>query len=374
MRPGSARAGAHRGLLRALLVALLGLGVGCSAFDRDASPLAPASDCPRVEEKLDGLLKLVAEERLTGLQQAISEDITADVRSRLVDLLLDVINALPEGTFSGLKPLVISGQADDLANPLADLLEAVVALGGTGYDGLAVGGKLLQQCTGRPLLVNLRTLLSDAVTRQHLEALLAGDGLDLGALLSDLGIDLTSLEGRAGLQALVRGLLTAISREDFQIDDLVGEEGLLSLLLDPNDETMAALTAVLQALLAPGEPLQSVQLVTSCLLEADADDRLVGLLFDLLADGALDGLLSGGASSGPELYGGGLGTIDQLLLPLLELLIVDEAARASAVITFSTLLQPDVARKVVPDLIVISREGVIGELLDLLSSLASGEC
>ena len=374
MRPGSARAGAHRGLLRALLVALLGLGVGCSAFDRDASPLAPASDCPRVEEKLDGLLKLVAEERLTGLQQAISEDITADVRSRLVDLLLDVINALPVGTFSGLKPLVISGQADDLANPLADLLEAVVALGGTGYDGLAVGGKLLQQCTGRPLLVNLRTLLSDAVTRQHLEALLAGDGLDLGALLSDLGIDLTSLEGRAGLQALVRGLLTAISREDFQIDDLVGEEGLLSLLLDPNDETMAALTAVLQALLAPGEPLQSVQLVTSCLLEADADDRLVGLLFDLLADGALDGLLSGGASSGPELYGGGLGTIDQLLLPLLELLIVDEAARASAVITFSTLLQPDVARKVVPDLIVISREGVIGELLDLLSSLASGEC
>lgn len=355
-----------RHIAGALMVVCAVSQLSCGAFGDNAQPVKSGGDsCPTADERIDVLLGMLDQDKLSGLKRAMSEDLTVDLRMRLVHALLQIVDALPAGSISGLLPLVEGGSLDDALIPLADILEAA-----SDYPALALGGKVLNQCTGKPLLATLRSLLAEPESRAALETVVGGD-LDVSALLADLGIDLGQLTHKTGFQALLRAVLTSISAPGFDIGDLVGEEGLLALVIDPQDPAISALIVLLERLLLPGPRLESVRLVTSCLLLTDSNDRLTGLVFDLLASGTL---LSG-ATPELSLYDGGiLEVLDRLVSPLLGVLIDDEVSRESLVLAAGVLLREDVAARALPDIIALVREGALGGILDLVVTLDTGVC
>ena len=126
----------------------------------------------------------------------------------------------------------------------------------------------------------------------------------------------------------------------------------------------------MNALLAPGPPLESMQLVVECMVEADTDNELPGLVFDVLHAGVQDNSLDS-----LVLYDGGLlETIDRLVRPLIGLLKDDENARNSLVIAMSALIEPATAKRFFPDLVVLFEEGIIADVVMMLVTMATGEC
>jgi len=324
--------------LRAVAAALV--LVGCGAFEQDARPLPETTQCVKLEQRLTTFLQLLEDGRLDGLRSVTQRDFTADSRTRLIDALLKIIDALPPGTIRELSPLIDSGQLDQVAGTLGGVLGAV-----TEYEGLGIVGKLLEQCTGKPLLITLEELLSDEALLAEIETL---GGVDI-----QLPIDLSKLENKAGFQALIRALITSISDSGFDVADIVA--------------IVPQLESLLTALLAPGPRLESVQLVTRCLLQADPEDELAGTLFDIVrADLPAVSI---------DLYPGGTTeTIQRIGLPLIRLLVADDTVRGSLVIGIAVLLRPKTAEKLVPDLVTLIQAGAVGELLDVLLTLAIGEC
>ncbi len=322
-----------------VLVAMV-IVAGCGAYDHNAAPLADTGACTPVEARLSTFLELLDQGRLAGLRSVTQNDFMHDQRTRLIDALIKVIDALPPGTISGLKALIDSGQTDNLAGGLGGVLAAI-----DDYEGLGIVRKMLEQCTGKPLLVTLEGLLAD-------EAFVA-ELLALADTEIALPIDFSQVENRAGFQALMRALLTSISTPGFDVADITAVVPQLESLLVP--------------LLAPGEPLMSVQLVTGCLLEADPQDALAGLLFDVIR-----------AAPEPiplDLFAGGIQeTLDRIALPILRLLIGDDVVRGSLVIGMSVLFRPNVAEKFVPDLVQLIEAGAVDELMDVLVTLAVGGC
>lgn len=348
---------------RPAFVGLL-LVVGCGAYDDVSTPVLAQQDCATVNSRLETLTTLVESGQLAGIQAAFSDDLGPDVRTRLVALIFDVLDQYPPGTFTRLSPAVETGTVEGLIALISGPLDTVIKT--EAWPAVAAIGQLLQQCTGRPLLITLRALLDEPAVRADLETLLAGS-LDLTSALDTLGIDLTTLQGRVGFQALLRSLVISITQPDFDIVALTGPDGLLRLLAPPGDPTLDALVRIVDTLLAPGESLTSIQLLTDCLLDVDSDDLLFGLVFDLVV------APSSGAVPSIDLYPGGpLETIDRLLLPLLDLLIGDEAVRRSAVVVLSTLLQPKVASRFVPDILVLVAAGAGQDVLELIVQFARG--
>ena len=344
---------------------------GCGAFGDAATPLPERTTCPTLETRISHLLQLVDDGKLPGLQSAVAEDIGQDSRVRLVDAVLHILKALPAGTFETLKPLVDSGALDAVGGPLGDAMAAVVELGDPGYYAIGKAGTLLTQCTGKPLLATLNEMLGDAAFRANLLALLAPDS-GLSDLIKKLNIDFTKVESRAGFVALLKAIVASLSQPSFDVEhDLIGEQGLLGLLGDRTKPPLSILSGLLGPLLQTGPRLTSVQLVTTCLLTTDPNDELFGLVFDVLHAGAIK---LGGAPAAPAPQLDVLGLIDTLGRPILGVLVNQDSVRASLVVVTAALLSPAESQKVVPDLVVIFREGVLSEVMDLLVTLATHSC
>lgn len=315
--------------------------VGCGATDLDGPALDPAATCVPAGERIATLVRLLEEGRLAGLHEVTQGEFTEDARTRLIQLVFDVLDALPPGTIPGLAAFVDTGLADEVAEQLVVVLTA-----STRYEALGVAGELLERCTGAPLLRTVEELISDGNWRAALLDRLAGG--------VELPIDIGEIEHRPGFQALLRALLVSISDPGFTPAEIL--------------EIVPDFEPILGPMLQAGDRRESLRLVTGCLLEVDPDDELAGLVFDVLAAGvdgeALLGMYEGGIEE----------TVDRILLPILGLLVHNETARASAVLGLSTLLRPDVAAKVIPDLIVLVEEGAVTEILDLLVAVATGQC
>jgi hypothetical protein len=330
--------------LASVCVAALAMQVAsCGAMDQVAPPPPPSGDCAPAQEQLSTLLRLLDEGRLSGLRQATQQDFTDDARRLLIRMLLDIVGALPEGTLPGLVPL-LDQDLDPLVNELVLVMKTA-----SDYQALGRAGELIERCTGKPLLITLAAALADPAWRAALADLLGGEGLP---------IDLAALQSRTGFQALLRALLTSISDPEFDptdVNELLGQ-------------FLPELVPLLEPFLIAGAPRQSVQLIVGCLLEVDTDDRLAGLVFDVLVSGVdpepILGLLDGGIDAG----------LVTVLLPVLELLIAQDRTRSSVVLGLSTLLRPDVAVRVIPDLIVLAEKGAIAEVLQLLVILTGDSC
>ncbi len=343
---------------------VFGLLTGCGAFEEESSPLVIVQDCPTAGSQLAYLTELVETGQLQGMQQALSERVEADVRTRLVALLFALLDQYDPGTFLELSPVVESGVVGGFVDGLRGPLERIVEL--EAWPPVGVLGQALQQCTGRPLLVTLRALLVDPAARADIEILLSGS-LDLEGALESFGLDLTTIEGRLGFQVLLRSVLISLTQPDFDISSLTGPDGLVQLLSFEGDPTLDALIRIVERLLSPGSPLESVQLVTDCLLDVDPEDLVTGLAFDILT--ASDSVTLPELSLYP---GGTVEALDRLLLPLLDLLVERAYVRQSAVVVLSSLLEPSVAAQFLPDVIVLLDADAIQGLLELTLLLVGG--
>lgn len=344
---------------------LLCAALSCSASNQTATPLPEPPRCKSADEYLAGLVKLVDNNQLQGVKEAISQDLSADLRTRLIDLLIDIVDAFPPGTFSGLQPISDSPSIEELLKPIATALTGVVEGGDVGYQGLERMAILMNECTGQPLLATLDFLLGDDEFRKQMDTLLTSGSAD--SILSSFSIDLSDINGQAGFQALIYGLLHAISQPGFNSNEVTGIIDALSSV----DPAIPALSNMLALLLTPGAHLDALQRVAQCMLEVDPQEEIGALLFDILRSGITTEITTELPSPYP---GGMLGTIDHLLRPIIHLLATNHNTRASLVAVSSTLFRADVARKFIPDTVVLIEAGVAADLLRLLVALATHEC
>jgi hypothetical protein len=124
-------------------------------------------------------------------------------------------------------------------------------------------------------------------------------------------------------------------------------------------------------MLAPGPKLKAVQSVAACILKSDPSEEISALLFEVLRSGVSTQI----SSEVPTPYPGGiLGTLDHLFRPIIHLLATDHGARTSLVTVSATLFREDVARKFIPDVVVLINAGVAADIIRLLVALSTHEC
>lgn len=367
------------GLRRAvmlLLVPWLALSLSCGAGDDDATPFeSTPRPCTRIEALVPTLVQIADDGGLPALSSALQVTLTRDLRQGLVDAVLGLVKDLPAGTLTGLWQLDDRGALDAIVNPITGLLVAVETIAAenppTQSPWLALGvfSQVLTECRGEPLLRAFRDLLESPAFRTQVDVLLAA-GLDVDALLLELGVDVQALEGRAGFQVLFTSLLRAVAAPDFTITELTGDGGLLRALVDPDDAVVTAALDIVNQLLT-GDSLVAVQGLSVCLLELDTDRRIAGLLLDLLRKDALETL----AGLGKALSVADANfAIDHLALPILDGLIEGPAGRAALADGLAALLRPEIAPAVMAEVLLLLERGVVTEVALLARALTTDAC
>jgi hypothetical protein len=362
---------------RALLCGLLGVLVGCGAYSDNASPLDTPPSCPTIDERVQILQTLVEEGRLLGLKDALENEISADTRSRLLDVLFKIIGALPEDTFDTVGDL--ANIVDDaLLKSLTELLSVVVDLGDPAYAAIGKVGTMMEDCTGKPLLITITELMRDEAFRADLDSLMQS-GAGIQGALNEMGVDLSNSDpdARIGFQTFMRGIIAYISKPDFHVSELTGPGGILWALVakDTPTPTLNELVKLMDRMMASGAYLTSIQQVTTCFLDVDPDSELLGLAFDVLHVATVKNIgLGGEAGASPPVDVPIDALLDDMLLPVMDLLVEDDAVRASLVVVMAAMVRPSVAVKVMPDVLVLMEEGALIEILDLFVALSAGTC
>jgi len=368
------RVGLRRGLAVMLVAPCLALS--CGAGDDDALRIeAEPRPCTRIEALVPTLVQIADDGGLPALTTALQTTLTRDLRQGLVDAILGIVKDLPSGTLTGLWELDDRGALDAIVDPITGLLVAVETIATENppaqspWQAIGVFSQVLTECRGEPLLRAARNLLADSIFRARVDVLLAA-GLDVDALLLELGVDVQALDGRAGFQALFTALLRAVASPDFAIDELTGEGGLLRALVDPNDTVITAALELVSQLLT-GESLLAVQELSTCLLELDTERSLAGLLLDLLRKDALETL----AGLGKALSVADANfAIDNLALPTLDNLIERPASRAALAGSLAVMLRPETAPAVMGEVLLLLERGVIAEVALLARALTTDSC
>ena len=358
-----------------LLFGLIGVLVGCGAYSDNASPLHTPPPCPTVDDRVQTLQTLVEEGHLLGLKDAIENEISADTRTRLLDVLFKIIGALPEDTFDTVGDLA-SIVDDALLESLTEILSVVVDLGDPAYAAMGKVGTMMEDCTGKPLLVTLTELMRDEAFRADLNSLMQSEAGFQG-VLNEMGIDLSNPEGRIGFQTFMRAIVEYISKPDFHVSELTGPDGMLWALVvkDTPTPTLNELVKLMDRMMASGSYLQSIQQVTSCFLDVDSKTQLLGLAFDVLHIATVKKIGLGGDTGVSPPADLPIDTLlDDMLLPVLDLLAEDDAVRASLVVVMAAMVRPSVAAKVMPDVLVLMEEGALIEILNLFVALNAGTC
>ncbi len=352
------------------------VAVACGAGDDDATVFSPEPACARADELVPELLAIAQSAGVPTLQLVVATEVLPDVRSELVRVLLVWVRGLPAGTLEGLLLLGERGVIDALVEPILLLVDAIegAAKADGGSEALAAVDRMLFECPGQPLFVELAGLLREPTFRADLDALLLA-GLDLDAVLLDLGIDVGALSAREGFAALFRSLLALVSSYGSSVDDLLGPGGLLSALVDPDDEVLSTALRLLRQVLAEGPRLEAVRGICRCALATDPGGTLGRFLFDLIQADVLSvfGALSVGGGGALALDDVHL-ALDGVLLPLLDLLGADGSARRALVFALDALLQPSVAALVLADVRTLLERGVLSEIVALLDALVGGRC
>jgi len=360
---------------RILTLGVVGVLVGCGAFSDNASPLDTPAPCPTVDERVQTLQTLVDEGRLSGLKDAIENEISADTRTRLLDVLFRIIAALPPSTFETVGDLT-NIVDDTLLDSLTEVLSVVVDLGDPAYAAFGTVGTMMEDCTGKPLLITIAELLRDDAFRADLEGLLQSEAGLMGAL-DEMGVDFSNPEARIGFQTFMRGIVAYISKPDFEVSELTGPGGLLWGLVAEGTPTptLDEMAKLMDHMMQSGSRLQSIQQITTCFLDIDSEDQLLGLVFDVLHITTVKNIgLGGGTGEGVAADVPIDTLVDDMLLPVLDLLVEDDAVRASLVVVVSAMVRPSVVAKVMPDLLVLMEEGALIEVLDLFVALNAGTC
>ena len=341
----------------------------CGAYDLNSRPVVEPPPCPSLDEHLSGLTAMVESGELSGLKSAIEEQILPGIRTRLVAVIVGLMDALGDGALDDVGGLL--GSINDSAlDTLGDALESITAVGEPAYQAIGVVGTLMHDCTGKPLLKTLSSQLRSTELREDLEAFQSSGGGIL-AVAEDLGLDLSNPEGRQGFVTFIRSLVAYISRPEFIVAELTGEGGILGAMSSEDTPSLNIMIRILNALLEPPADLFAVQTVIECWLDIDTDNQLIGLIFDVLHSQALAGEdVAVDLSSTPATST----MLESFVLPLLDELIADDALRHSLVVVVAAMVHPDVVAKVLPDVSALVNRGILLDIIDLFSDVGAGVC
>lgn len=377
----SARVGASkrpevRSARIAVAVALCAsLASACGAGERLAPYTPPPPECPGIDDYLADVYAIVDEGGVEYLATTIRDRIPDSVRRDLVDALLRLLGAFPEGSFTALAA-ELDGLPDDEGPGLQRLLGRVVGFLATGAPvrsgpDLAFMGVIqtaAATCEGAPVFSLLASLLGDETLVPSLIAALASP--ELGGLLE--GLELEGEGGRAAFQLLVRNLLVSASSPTFDV------EGLVSLLaVVVGAETIASppwdgLVAGVRRVFAAGDGLAQARSLLVCLGRVDPDRALGGFAYDLVTSGLLDEL-SGQAPGGTLELVASRPILD-LAESALAFLASDPVSRRALRTTLVTLLDPALAPPVLEDLARLLDREALGGVIDLVVAVASKRC
>ena len=359
---------------------------GCGPGDVDPPPYAdPGHACPTVEERMPGLLSLLRERSLPGLERALDEGLGDQGTGRLVHVVIAALQAMDR---ERLEAFAAAGDAGDagvggLGPMLGELLEVIARSPDRDLFGTALG-RFSRTCGAADLLRTVADLLAHPRLTAAIDAALAVAGDPVASELIRLrlftGADQRDTFRVVGLQAVC-----LFRHTDADLSQL--REVLRPFLGAGLDEPplSTALDALLD-LLAPASALRaSVSAWSGCyvgvppgpeafacpfpLQEPAPDEELVmwAVVWDALASDALDldgltGLVGEGQAA--------RATLVPMLGEVVRELADDDSAAEAAAEVVARIFSPPYIEGVLLDTAALLRAGAAGELIEAVGAVA----
>lgn len=370
--------------LKLLLPLALVLG-GCGVDDAAPSPEnrpRPAT-CPTMEALAPNALGLLRERRLPGLQRLLAERISDDEVSALLDAALKVIGSLSAEELQRLLSIGKDERLRGLIPTIGILLEFILD---TPEDPPRAGlftatGRVLQTCEGETVLTAVEQLVSAPELPATLESLGAALALDpVQQVLAESGGF-----GRRGITAILCNIAAAMMTPEFDFERNVRvplgalpalplDEPPLSDLLDNLGALLAdpVLPALADLMCCEAYGVSSCAAIPPGVEPTPGDPVFTWLIYDLfVAQGSIDieGLL---ATAGELVADPALRAALAPLGKVVRQLAADPDLRATLTRLVVTLLDPQIAAEVLPDLVVLLKAGGVEELLAVVDAIVSG--
>lgn len=351
------------------LAALIG---ACGAEGYDAPATLSADDCGPLDETIEGLLDLVDRGRLQTLKSVMAEGLEIDERHDLMAIIIDLIVSLPSGTFASLADMGAAASASESLQEVAAAAVRVLARDGSGaarVGAFAAARTLLNTCDGNDLVGIATAVLEDegfiAAWRQLLVT-----GV-LTELLAEMQFDTRSAGDAFG--ALVRNLLVTAADPGFEPSMWTS---MAALVVDVSEPPWRDLTEGLERVLESDAARHAMGQLAGCSLASDPDLQLAAVVYDMGVDPVMvqlaEVLEDVGAHAVADPNGADI-VLDPLRL-LMQFLADHEDARASLVTVLTALLQDELGAGVLEDVADLLEAHVVGEVLDLFATLATGAC
>ena len=369
----------------ALALSGLLLLVGCGA-EADAPPPDNAPEpaaCLPMDELAPNLLDMLERGQLQGLASVLGDEsvVTRQQFRRLLGALLDMVGSLEKAELDALLALGDDPTLRALLPLVRDLLVFIVAEPFPDA-ALADAARLLTVCEGDRIFAALEQVLDAPELNRVVSGLGEVLALDVVQVVL-LGGEGAPLGGPRFFTAFVCNLVFSIARADFDFETQVRRPLSGIDLLDLDQPPISTLLADLSALLDPDKPLFPALADLICCDIYDTatcddgaelllrDPVFTQLVYDLFVSDEvpLTGLLQTAATLASDAR---LAEILAPLLPLLRQLASDPELRASLVDLIVTLLQPQTARAVLPEIVTFLDRGGIDELLAVVRAIFRG--
>ncbi len=373
---------------RRLTAALFALTLGaCGAGEDDPAPAnpLPAATCPPLEQLAPSLLGHVRAGHVAGLRRVV-ESLDPDEIAVLLDGVLRLVKGLEQRELLALLELGEHEKLQALLPLVVDLLRAIggdpANPGSFRADVVAELARVVHRCDfdrmfsavdhllGSPELPEMLTRLAEVLRTPFVQELLRSDAS--GAL------------GPEGFVRIVMLVLERMAAPDFDFSAfravLAGVPALRS-----EEPPLVGMLASLERMLSDPELFPPLQDLTCCYLydrptcaAAAGGATLVSqqpaallMMYDLFVDQAanLDALLDSVAdlAGDPTIER----TLDPLRLVLRQLAASDDI-RGKLVRLLELLLEPDHAREVLPELVLLLDSGATNELLAIAGAILEG--
>ena len=370
------------------LVTLLSSGAG-EDDEPPANTPEPAA-CATMAELAPNLFAMLDDGELAAVAAVLGDEgaVTRQQLRRLLAALLELVGSLSKAELDALLALTLDERLQSLLPLVSDLVAFIAGdpADPTTFRGdvLAEGARLLRVCEGERLFSALRTVAASPELPRVVAGL--GEVVALDLVQSLLSGEAGPLFTRPGFTAFVCNIVFSIVRPGFDFDEeVVGPLSGIDLL-DLDQPPLSTFLADTAALLDPDKPLfPAVADLVCCDVygRARCDDLTVDdqplrrdpvftwLAYDLFTSDEvpISALLGALASvSQDELLSRALEPLE----PILRTLAADPDLRSALVDLLATLLEPETARAVLPEIVVFIERDGLGELLAVVRAIFRG--
>lgn len=371
----------------ATCVALIALA-GCGAADDAPAPeqVAVESPCPPLRDLAPATFELLESKRLETLRTLLGERIDDAQLSAVLDMVFTVLEALSPDDLRALFALTDHPALDRLAPLLDDLVRWLAGdpdVPASFQTALVADvRRLVGTCDTRAILGVIET----AATTPELPALLDGLGAVLALDLVQQVLGAGEALDREGFTVLVCNILASVTRPGFSVQgDII--EPLSGIDLLPLDEPpIAPFLRDLDTVLDPQGPLLPVFADLVCCdvygvrqcsaLAPDADPLprdpvFTWAMHDLFTGGVID-IEAALATLGQVVDDPSIGEALAPLDVVLDRLLGDRELKATLDRLLLMTLEPETARGVLHELLLLVDAGALDELRALVDAVVDG--